>query len=146
VPTPQLNKIKKRLPREKKRRSGWWLRRWQRGRFKIFIAIHPINNHTAIDLSPSPCLVPHHLHPFQLSKPCTGPRKFTFRFKSDRTATPSYVYMQILVVLDAFAYSLVKERITVIVIEEENNCTGVQTVVFSFSECYHTVSLELSIS
>ena len=34
--------------------------------------------------------------------------------------------------------------ITVIGIEEEHNCTGVQTVVFSFSECYHTVSLELS--
>jgi len=34
----------------------------------------------------------------------------------------------------------------VIGIEEEHDCTGVQTVVFSFSECYHTVSLELSIS
>ena len=49
-------------------------------------------------------------------------------------------------ILDAFSYSLVKERITVIGIEEEHNCTGVQTVAFSFSECYHTVSLELSIS
>jgi len=36
---------------------------------------------------------PHHLYPFQSSKPCTGPRKFTFRLQSDRTATPSYVYM-----------------------------------------------------
>jgi len=54
------------------------------------------------------------------------------------------VYMQI---LDAFStYSLVKGRITVIGIEEEHNCTGVQMVAFSSSECYHTVSLKLSIS
>ena len=66
----------------------------------------------------------------------SDPRKFTFRFKkSDRTRnTVVCVHADTGCPFKVNAtYSLVKERVTMIGIEEEHNCTGVRPVERSLS-------------
>ena len=115
-------------------------------RLEIFIAI---NNHAAIDLSPSVCLVHHH-HPPQSSKPCTLGRNLMTSSPSTRRcgtchnlapANSHSASRNRTALADTTrcpfkvnaTHPLAGERVTAFGIEEGNNCTGVRPVEGSAS-------------
>ena len=146
MPTPQLSKTKKRLPRK---REGW-LRRQQdfkRGKRWRTIESNPSSiTLPSIDFYVPPCLVPHHRHRFQslgwlqVIRDCNaglgtvGPSQIQLPFQKigqntqhcclhrahANTGCPFKVNA---------TYSVVKECVTVVAVEEEQNCMGIDRAV-----------------